>query len=92
MRSVAESETVFSTLLTDAPFKVSGIDGISKGEHLTTGMRGKSSSIKNFVQASCSGEIKVLDCLRPTTFLAVRNPDFAKKSIALHFTRPDEIR
>lgn len=93
MRSAAAAaEIVLSTFFMDAPFKVSGIDAISEELDFTTGMRGKSNSIENFLQASCVGEFEVFDCFSPTTFLAVRSPDFAKNSTTLHPTRPNAIR
>lgn len=82
-----KAETACITLITEAPFKVSGIGNISAELHFTTGITGKSNSIMNFEQMSCAGSFDP-----KTTFLAVRRPDFAKNSIESHFTIPDAIK
>jgi hypothetical protein len=91
MRS-EKAETACSSLMTEAPFRVSGGENTSAELHFTTGITGKSNSTKNFEQVCCAGEYKLFLPFDPTTFLAVRRPDFATNSIASHSTRPDEIR
>jgi len=82
MRS-EKAEMACSSLMTEAPFKVSGSENTSAELYFTTGITGKSNSTKNFAS---------LASFDPTTFLAVRRPDFATNSTASHSTWPDEIR
>jgi len=91
MRS-EKAETACSSLMTEAPFKVSGSENTSAELPFTTGITGKSNSTKNFEQVYCAGEYKLLASFDPTILLAVRHPDFATNSIVSHSTRPDEIR
>jgi hypothetical protein len=85
-------ETVCSSLMIEAPFRVPGSENTSAVLHFTTEITGKSNSTKNFERVYCAVEYKLLASSGPTTFLAVRRPDFATNSIASHSTMPDEIR
>lgn len=86
------SSPAFFTFSMEAPFSVAGIDGISVGSQSVTGMAGKFNSIEKCSPALLFEGLVVSNCLSPSTFSALRSPDFVMNSTLLVLTKPEVKR